>query len=1250
QPSGAKTSLYKIEVRVTDHAGLTTTAESEHPFFIINPDGQSVRTLILANPARMQSTMGTSATAAADLMTRLDDLAGHPSVQGLVVDLGIMTHLDPLYASWDADAASPEPEPDLANHVLFGCHGDPLPTGCPGELDGIHDVVRVLLDAYPGVKYLILVGDDRIIPMARMKDRTTGYLESHYTSDDPLDPNAGLTPGGTTVGKALAADRFLSDDPLATLDTIRPEDLRQDDNLFIPELAVGRLVEEPAEIITAIATFISQDGVLDLTALYPDPGHKVLVTGYDFLIDVAKKNRRWWKYALGVPEPHDDDALAPVDGQLISQDWGESTVADRRSALRTHLSGHGRQRYGVMNLNGHATHFEVGVPGQDRFDIHGLPAVDVYGSDVCGTPGLGALDYTGAVVYAVGCHAGLPVPGSCATDAEHSLDLPQTMLARGTMAYLANTGYGWGLLNGIGVSERLVEIYTEEMRQGDTVVVGELLTRTKLRYFFESPRFDAYDIKTSMQWTLYGFPMYAVRTGIASPTSPSLLDSLPSRTSIERFGPMTVERRFTEAVILPPYLTLLELRFDLTADGVYQKHNASGDDLDDIVGCPEPAPGEPEGCYYTFNSLVERATGEADLPLQPYFVYYSRLSATSQHGVLWMGARYDEETDWVPVIGELVTNGGDLSDHGSLPRLIYPKPIGPCRRILVEEPDCRASDLEINSVVLTTGDVVKEEESDPRYTIQRLHREIDLEVFYFNNTLDGEGNCDRSGPLFGDGPYHNVTGRTIHWTVPASDEAGVWRVVVVYDDEAEHRWVPVDLTDAGDGTWTGSAWVNGVERVTYFLQAVDRHGNVTWLEYEPSDPPASGIPLEIPLPLEAIITPGDADLEVAVVAAPNPVLAGDPLSFTIAVTNLGPEPADSVTVSSVLPGGVTYGLVGGTGWSCGEADGTVSCTRDTLDTGPAPEIQLYVTAPDVGGTLSMTAAVSAANDPNPNNDVAPVDVLVIDDTMTDLAVFKEDGGLPAFPGQPITYSITVTNSGPNPVIAATVTDFFPAALHSVTWTCDASVGSFCTESGTGDIVDTVDLLPQGTLLYKVTATVAEGTVGSIENVATVTAPQGMSDFEPLNNSSRVSTPPLSLIFADGFESGDTSAWSSELSPLVIEIDDEAPGDAARYVGRFILELSSFDFDESQIGTVLVVDKATAQPLLALGLVRRTGRLSLVGQMPSGIGSEIETDLLELVQERRVIEIKWVRTEGPDSHSFEIWIDGIRRWAVENANL
>src|SRR5262249_24497638 len=143
---------------------------------------------------------------------------------------------------------------------------------------------------------------------------------------------------------------------------------------FLPDFALGRLVENPEEIVTTIATFICQDGVLDLQALPPSTGHKVLVTGYDFMIDSGRRIRQRWKDALHLPLPYDDSDLEPVDGRLLTTDWGEPSVAGRRDVLRQHLAGNGGDRYGIANLNGHATHHQEGVPGDSSTDIQGLTA------------------------------------------------------------------------------------------------------------------------------------------------------------------------------------------------------------------------------------------------------------------------------------------------------------------------------------------------------------------------------------------------------------------------------------------------------------------------------------------------------------------------------------------------------------------------------------------------------------------------------------------------------------------------------------------------------------------------------------------------------------------------------------------------------------------------------------------------------------------------------------------------------------
>ncbi|MGH9886956.1 MAG: hypothetical protein ACREBE_15620, partial [bacterium] len=584
-PAGVAGALHKVRVVVTDQAGNSTTVTGATPFHIVAANPDAVRTLLLMNPARMQSRMGISGAQAAAVASRLQELSSHPRVQGVVVDVGASADVTELLLAWDGDPGNS----DRANAALFGCHV-PFPAGCltDRERNGIHDLVLAYLSTYGSVKHLVIAGDDRILPLARIADGTGILPESAYAG------SADLSATGSTVGRALFANRYLSDDPLGVLDPLRSNELSA--RLYLPDLAVGRLVESPDEIATTVETFIAQDGVLDLSALDPATGHKVLVDGYDFLGDSAREVRRRWKSAFSVSTP--DGAIAPVDGGLVGTTWGLPNASARAAALFTHLGGNAGARYGVMSLNGHGTHYREGVPGTSALDIQGLASADLYGPDGCGTPSLGPLDLAGGVIYALGAHGGLPVPGSCATDADHSLDLPQTFLSRGALAYVANTGYGWGLKHGIGYGERLSLLVTGELTRGGTVTFGDALRRSKQRYYLETPRFDRYDEKSLMQWTLFGLPMYAVKTGI--PMQPGAAHESTAR-------PASTD-------LLPAFLTQLNLQFDLSAAGTYVKHDAQGNDATVVPALANPGCPDPLGCYYTLAGEVARSTGAGDLP------------------------------------------------------------------------------------------------------------------------------------------------------------------------------------------------------------------------------------------------------------------------------------------------------------------------------------------------------------------------------------------------------------------------------------------------------------------------------------------------------------------------------------------------------------------------------------------------------------------------------------------------------------
>jgi uncharacterized repeat protein (TIGR01451 family) len=155
--------------------------------------------------------------------------------------------------------------------------------------------------------------------------------------------------------------------------------------------------------------------------------------------------------------------------------------------------------------------------------------------------------------------------------------------------------------------------------------------------------------------------------------------------------------------------------------------------------------------------------------------------------------------------------------------------------------------------------------------------------------------------------------------------------------------------------------------------------------------------------------------------------------------------------------------------------------------------------PSATGSFSNTVTVSGTSDPNSaNNTATDTDTLT---PLVDLQVTKTDGTATVAPGTSDTYTITVTNNGPSTAVASTVTDVFPPDFTAVNWTASASSGSSVAQaSGAGDINTTVTLLPGGTATYTAVAQISSSASGLITNTATVSAPAGVTDTNPGNNS------------------------------------------------------------------------------------------------------------------------------------------------------
>lgn len=115
--------------------------------------------------------------------------------------------------------------------------------------------------------------------------------------------------------------------------------------------------------------------------------------------------------------------------------------------------------------------------------------------------------------------------------------------------------------------------------------------------------------------------------------------------------------------------------------------------------------------------------------------------------------------------------------------------------------------------------------------------------------------------------------------------------------------------------------------------------------------------------------PGDlADLSVAKTDSPDPVTVGAELTYTIVVTNLGPQEATDVVLSDRIPSQSAFISATAIAGGCERKGNTVVCRLGNLNKGATASATIKV-RPTKAGTIENTAAVdSVENDPIPVND------------------------------------------------------------------------------------------------------------------------------------------------------------------------------------------------------------------------------------------------------------------------------------------
>ena len=240
------------------------------------------------------------------------------------------------------------------------------------------------------------------------------------------------------------------------------------------------------------------------------------------------------------------------------------------------------------------------------------------------------------------------------------------------------------------------------------------------------------------------------------------------------------------------------------------------------------------------------------------------------------------------------------------------------------------------------------------------------------------------------------------------------------------------------------------------------------------------------------------------------------VTFTIVVTNNGPSTAVGQTVTDSDLTSIT-GLVSES-WSAVASSGSsivtgssgtgtnIASTVTLLPGGTATYTVLAVIHPDPAATaaISNTATVAVpTGDTTPANNTS-TDTLTLP-PQANLTISKTDNVNNTLSSdETVTYTITISNSGPSSVSGVSVSDVLPAGLTFVSG--DTGVNF---NSGTGTVSFTTGAIAanSGMVSFNFIVTTPATITGAITNTATLTPPSGVTDTNATTSAMDTLTPP-----------------------------------------------------------------------------------------------------------------------------------------------
>ena len=348
-------------------------------------------------------------------------------------------------------------------------------------------------------------------------------------------------------------------------------------------------------------------------------------------------------------------------------------------------------------------------------------------------------------------------------------------------------------------------------------------------------------------------------------------------------------------------------------------------------------------------------------------------------------------------------------------------------------------------------------------------------------------------------PSQVMAGEIITYTLIISNTGPSDSENIVLTDTMSRELLNPEISFDGGNTW--QPWISPYSlgtlaygavlslliRATVSSWATTSVSNTAKIDSDTYDPDNSDNTSTVDTPVNEL-----ADLLITKEGNQSPVLAGEVLTYTLKIMNLGPSDAQNVVIEDDLPSNIInaeYSLDNGVSWS--PWNGYYLSASLVAGTGSSLLIQGTV-LPSATGTLVNTATISSDTpDPNPDNNsdtlITPIN------TSADLVMTKTAPPYPVSLGGTLIYTIFIENLGPNDALNVIVEDTLPAELSAIEFSTDNGYswqpwgGSYSV--GTIPANATESILIQGTV-------VSEGD-GLITNTATVSS--DTPDPDPSNN-------------------------------------------------------------------------------------------------------------------------------------------------------